>query len=328
MAKNEQQQLIGNFLRGKLDREQENKLLSWVKASSANKTVFQEQQELLSKELTYEKDLKYKLQWNRLYARINGSKQKNRILFSRIGQVAAIAAAFVLGIFITAISISSLDFSHKVGSNTQEITTPYGARTSFTLPDGSKVWLNSGSTLTFPHQFADNRPVSLTGEAFFEVKKGENPFIVSTKYGDVEVLGTSFNVSAFDEEQFQTTLVSGLVKVKGSKDGEELRLTPGYQASETKNKLKIRKVDTRLFTSWKDGKLIFENEYLPNVVRRLERWYNIHIDLDDDPRLRKIHFTGTIEMESFPEVLELLKTTSSINYTYNESIRTIKITKQ
>jgi transmembrane sensor len=84
-------------------------------------------------------------------------------------------------------------------------------------------------------------------------------------------------------------------------------------------------VETYLYTSWREGKIIFRQEYLPEVVNSLEYWYNVKIELDDDPRLRKIHYTGTIEMESFSEILELLQITAPITYTYDDKKRIIKI---
>jgi len=237
-----------------------------------------------------------------------------------------IASVLVIGLIISTVFFFQLAEQNQNSAQIQTINTPFGAKTSTALPDGSLVWLNSGSSLSFPAGFGKTRLLKLTGEAYFEVVKNDKPFIVSTSYGDVEVKGTSFNLKAFsDDNSFETTLVEGSVIVKDKNTSNELTLNPGQQAVINKNSFNIQNVETKLFTSWKEGKLIFQKEYLPEVARRLERWYNVKIEIDNDKRLDEIWYSGTIEMESFTEVLELLKVTAPITYTFNEKTRIIKI---
>lgn len=237
-----------------------------------------------------------------------------------------IAAVLVIGLIISTVFFSHRAEQSQNTAQTQTISTPFGAKTSTALPDGSLVWLNSGSSLSFPAGFGKNRPVILNGEAYFEVVKSDTPFIVSTSYGNVEVKGTSFNVKAFpDDNSFETTLVEGSVVVRDKNTSDEVTLRSGQQAVTNKIGFYVQNVETNLFTSWKEGKLIFRSEYLPVVARRLERWYNVKIELDNDKRLTEIWYSGTIEMESFTEVLELLQVTAPITYTFNEKTRTIKI---
>ncbi len=236
-----------------------------------------------------------------------------------------IAAILVLGLIISTVFFFQKSTHDHYVAEMQTISTPFGAKTSFILPDGSLVWLNSGSTVSFISSFEKTRIVQLKGEAFFEVKKNGKPFIVSTETGNVEVHGTSFNVSAFTGENFQTTLLTGIVNVTEKLTGKEVSIQPGQQAGIYGTDLEVKNVDTDMFSSWKDGKLIFRNEYLPSVTKRLERWYNVKIDLANDKRLSKISYTGVLEMESFSEVLQLLKVTAPIDYQYNEKTRTIRI---
>jgi ferric-dicitrate binding protein FerR (iron transport regulator) len=237
-----------------------------------------------------------------------------------------IAAVLVIGLIISTVFFSQRAEQNQSTAQTITIRTPFGAKTSTALPDGSLVWLNSGSSLSFPAGFGKSRPVKLTGEAYFEVVKSDKPFIVSTSYGDVEVKGTSFNVKAFpDDNSFETTLVEGIVIVSDKNTSDEVALIPGQQAVNSKNGFNVQNVETSLFTSWKEGKLIFRKEYLPEVARRLERWYNVKIELDNDKRLTEIWYAGTIEMESFTEVLELLQVTAPVTFTFNDKTRTIKI---
>lgn len=238
-----------------------------------------------------------------------------------------IAAVLVIGLLI-----SNLFFLQNVKQpetfvQTQSISVPHGARTSFTLPDGSVVWLNSGSELTYSSDFTKERLLTLEGEAYFNVEKSEQPFVVNTNFGQVEVTGTAFNVKALNEEnQFETTVEEGTVLVSALGLAQKASLSPGAQARLVNGKWEMARVETELYTSWKEGKIIFRRAYLPEVAQRLERWYNVTIELADDPRLAKINYTGTLEMESFSEVLELLKVTAPINYTYNDKTRVIRIT--
>jgi ferric-dicitrate binding protein FerR (iron transport regulator) len=248
---------------------------------------------------------------------------RRELKISRI--IMQIAAILIIGLVI-----STVFFYHKAAqapqvAEIQTISAPFGAKTSFTLPDGSQVWLNSGSTVSFVSRFDNSRLVNLKGEAFFDVKKTGQPFHVLTSAGDVEVMGTTFNVSAFAGENFQTTLLTGIVKVKDKQTGKEVSIVPGQQAGIYGSELKVENVETDKFSSWKDGKLIFRNEYLPLVTKRLERWYNVKIELANDKRLSEISYTGVLEMESFSEVLQLLKVTAPIDYEFNDKTRIITI---
>jgi len=236
-----------------------------------------------------------------------------------------IAAILVIGLIISTVFFFRKSTQDHYVAEMQTISTPFGAKTNFRLPDGSLVWLNSGSTISFASSFEKTRLVRLNGEAFFEVQKKDQPFIVSTEYGDVEVKGTSFNVTAFAGETFKTTLLRGKVNVKEKQTGQQVSILPGQQAGIYGSDLKVNNVDTDIFSSWKDGKLIFRNEYLPSVTKRLERWYNVKIELVNDKRLSEISYTGVLEMESFSEVLQLLKVTAPIDYQYNEKTRIIRI---
>lgn len=252
---------------------------------------------------------------------LDKQKQVNRKL--RLYKWSLGAAA----ILILTLLVGNIFFyqSKQVEIAEQNITIPKGAKTSYSLPDGSLVWLNSGSTFSFPMQFGEKRKVKLVGEAFFKVVKGSKPFIVSTEYGDVEVKGTSFNVNAYtDVNSFATTLVEGSVafKVKGSEN--EVTLKPGEQICKTDNGFVIKNVETKYFTSWKEGKLIFNREPFPSFIRKLERWYNVKIEYNN-PKLDEIWYTGTIEMESISEVMEMISKAAPVSYSFNNKTRVFTI---
>ncbi len=257
---------------------------------------------------------------NRIHHEIALAEKSPKQAIRMYQLISGVAMVLVVGLLFGILLV-------KPSSNeilTQTITTPYGGRTNFTLSDGTEVWLNAGSAITYPTQFADTRKVAIKGEAYFKVVHNSQPFIVESKYGYVEVMGTEFDVKAYDDEAFVTTLVNGSVVYRSNNDKEVL-LAPGYQVTNSSEKLVTRKVETEIFTSWKDGKLIFREEPLENIVSRLERWYNVDIRLEGD-NIRNLKYNGTIELESFSEVLELIKVTTPIEYSFDRKTRILTIT--
>ncbi len=266
--------------------------------------------------------------WSRISLAISRKERERMKRQLRVFRWSSAAAA-VLAVALLAANLFFRESpAPMVGvAQVQTITVPNGARSNFLLPDGSEVRMNSGSTLTYASDFSRKRALQLEGEAYFEVVKGESPFTINTSLGQVEVTGTCLNVkSCAEEKRFETTVEKGSVNVYCPQFQDICRLEPGQQVRLDKGKYELLKVETDIYTSWKEGKIIFRKEYLPEVAKRLERWYNVKIVLDNDPRLTRIHYTGTLEMESFSEVMELLKLTASINYSYNDKTRVILIT--
>lgn len=171
------------------------------------------------------------------------------------------------------------------------LAVPRGGRYHITLPDGTQVWLNSASSLTYPTVFDDSsRTVSLRGEGFFEVVPDKLPFKVKTTGQTVMVLGTRFNVNAYQNEPgVTTTLVSGSVEIALNRGRvSRLQLKPGEQAIVSDKTIKVRKVALPIYTAWKDGDFRFRETPLPEVLRQLERWYDIEVDYHNVPN-DKIH---------------------------------------
>ncbi|MCF6357488.1 MAG: FecR family protein [Draconibacterium sp.] len=236
-----------------------------------------------------------------------------------------VAAVLVVALLASNIFFFQKSVDNQIAETVQTITTPYGAKTNITLPDGSLVWLNSGSTLSYPTKFSKSRPVTLVGEAFFEVEKNDKPFIVSTNYGDVEVKGTSFNVKAFtDDNAFETTLEEGVVTFKTKNALNEVTLKPGEQVVKTAKGFTVIQVETKYFTSWKDGKLMFNKEPFPSFIKKLERWYNVKIKYTD-AKLDELWYTGTIEMETISEVMEMISKAAPVSYSFNNKTRVFTI---
>lgn len=178
-----------------------------------------------------------------------------------------------------------------------EVKVPLGQMSEMTLYDGTKVWLNSGTTLRYSNNFgSEERNVSLDGEAFFKVTKGEIPFKVKLKNTEVEVLGTTFNVVSYNDENFsQITLVEGKVNVNNLSGSNIAELKPSEQIhiNDISNKANITKVETNFYTSWTKGKIVFDDEQLSEISRKLERWYNVDIQFKETS-IGDLHFSGTI----------------------------------
>ncbi|MCG6190101.1 FecR family protein [Maribellus maritimus] len=209
---------------------------------------------------------------------------------------------------------------------THTVSTPLASKTNFKLPDGSMVYLNAGSSLSFPEKFTKKkRLVKLTGEAYFDVKKSSHPFEVETSALTVNVLGTAFNIMAYKDALPEVTLERGKVIVS-TKSNQQKTLQPGEQAviNTTTNTISVNSVETELFTSWKDNRLIFKNEMLGNVAQKLERWYNISIDIEDE-RLEQKRINASIEYESISEIMELLEITLPLKFEYKKSERKLLI---
>ena len=198
-----------------------------------------------------------------------------------------------------------------------EIQCPMGVRTKFQLPDGSTGYLNSGSSLKYPVQFIGERKVELIGEAFFDVvHNAEIPFHVNTKNLDIKVLGTTFNVIANEDERTEEiVLQTGKVDVS-SKSGDQMAvLKPNEQLTLDIEKQTVNKndVEASQYTSWKEGKLVFRNENMQQVARRLSRWYNAEVIIDD--RMLEVYtFHATFVDEPLDEVLKLLSITTPLSF--------------
>ncbi len=252
------------------------------------------------------------------------ARSEKRILLYR--NLLKVAAIFIGGLLATSLFYFNRaeKTRHDESLIMQSVTAPFGAKSHFKLPDGSEVWLNSGSTISYPRQYSDVRGVELNGQAYFAVMKDKKPFVVSTKYGKVEVMGTSFDVKAYEQDQLTTTLVEGSVRVRNA-NNQYVVMKPGQQSVILADqKFLMKEVDTNMYTSWKDGKLVFVNEPFSRVAIQLERWYNVKIELQGD-KLKNLGYTGTIEMETFSEVLELINTTTPISYSFNKNTRILKI---
>lgn len=216
----------------------------------------------------------------------------------------------------------------KIKYNT--LTVPRGGEFSLQLSDGTKVWLNSESVLHYPVQFSDKeRRVELTGEAFFEVTRNEkSPFFVESGQQTVEVFGTEFNISCYKENQFvYTTLVKGSVEVFCSnKPGIRQILAPNEQSRLGKSDeiISKRAVDPYQYIAWKEGRFVFRDQNLEEIMSNLAKWYDVEVVFANEG-LKEIKFTGNLKRyEDFEEVLKKIEKTNEVEFRIEGKIITIK----
>jgi len=195
------------------------------------------------------------------------------------------------------------------------VTTPRGGQFQIFLPDGTRVWLNAASSLRFPTVFSEeSREVALTGEAYFEVASNKSkPFLVSSRGSVIEVLGTHFNIMAYEDEVFTTTLLEGTVKVKYGT--AERLILPGQEAR-VNGIIRVKEADGENAIAWKNGLTVFNNSSIESIMRQISRWYDLDVTYNGTMPQRL--FTGKIprsaRLSQLLKVLEL----SDINFKIEE----------
>ena len=203
---------------------------------------------------------------------------------------------------------------------------PIGGMYQVVLSDGTKVWLNSATSLKYPERFiGEQRIVQLDGEGYFEVAKNVKEFIVETTTAYVTVLGTQFNVSSYsDDSFFSSTLVEGKINLTTSENintKNPLILAPNQRGVVYKNssKIEVISVDTEVYTAWKEGRFYFERERLENILKVMGRWYDIDVVFEDES-LKAEMFTGVVyKNKTIDNLLNMISKTAKVNYTITKS---------
>ena len=220
--------------------------------------------------------------------------------------------------------------------NQSEVSTKLGSKSKLVLPDGTTVWLNAGSTLTYGENFGTvNRNTTLSGEAFFDVKKSSIPFVIHANTVQIKVLGTAFNVKSYPTDKTtETSLVRGRVEITLDKrPGEKFILNPNEKLVVSNDPVKKEELledkkqpivvlsalthstdNSIIETSWVDNKLIFQDESFADLARRMERWYGVKIAIEDE-RIANERLTGTFTLETIQEALEELQMSTFFHFT-------------
>ncbi len=309
---------LTGYLNGELSIEESNKIIAWFNQSDETKKELNHLEIIWS--LADRLNQMEKIDKQRAKRRIDfqtaPSKKQWKIFLHSFQKVAAILILPVL------LFSAYLFFQNgKEGYTEQEFVAAYGTRSALVLPDGSKVWLNSGSKLKYGKGFNQNdRTVYLTGEAFFDVVPDKSkPFDVVAGLFTVRALGTEFNVFSYEENEFETSLEEGITQIfqSGRKgyDKPVLKMEPGQRVvfDEEQGKLVSSEVDVSQFSTWREGKLTFRNASMHEVISKLKRWFNVDIEIVD-PGLLKYRYTAIFENETVQQALEMLSFSSPIEY--------------
>lgn len=354
--------LLISYVIGEISEEERNKVETWIAENNENRHYFEQLRDIYSigrslkspsgfdaeKSLTRIKSQYYKIRYNDIQEKVALNKLKRRRTISILAAAASVMLLVSLGLNLRSwIGTPQSETNRNIAGNFNEIVSPLGSRTQVTLPDGSQVWLNAGSTLKYPMNFLDkDRMVVLSGEAFFDVTElPGRRFIVNTSEIAVRVWGTKFNVKAYpDELTIQTTLVEGSVSIQefGDKNNsKETYLVPNQTAvfykhpdpaiSSTRQAdvpvslpsaeipVEIHsEVNTILHTSWKDKNWHIEEESLKLLARELERRYNVKIRFADESVMNH-RFTGIIADETIEQILEFIRVSAPVNYEINNN---------
>lgn len=320
--------IIQNYIKGTTTDEETIQLKEWMQQSPENK-----------KRLFAEKDIwdAYEFHSNlKQYEEISELEVlKKKLSFRktiRLANVMKIAAVLLVtfGLGWATQYISSPRAQQSAKTTIQEVFVPKGQVNQIFLADGTRIWINSETKLSFPSVFdGKTREVKLSGEAFFEVAKDKTrPFRVELNGQQIEVLGTSFNVRAYENStKIETTLATGQIKLKT--EDQTVILKPGQQSlfNKSEGKIVISKVNPTTFCSWKDGRFEFQNEDLIEVFKIVERWYDVEITVNESD-FRGMHFSGVIKRnKDAKHFLDLLNHTIPIHYEINSDKIKISVSK-
>ena len=338
-------ELLEKYCKNACTEEELSSVLVWFETSartSEGKSILYKLWEEIPDEDGNDK-INYNQLLGRIHHEINLTRSKNLLQKAdqdlirykrreKFIQIFTRAAAILLfpvlgfGLYMSARYHSARDSQISVNQAYNEVFSSVDAITKVTLPDGSNVWLNHSSSLKYPAMFqGDSRSVELIGEGYFEVVHNSKiPFIVKAGEIQIKALGTAFNVMAYlDEERIETSLIDGQVELQRTEiNGKEITLltmkpTDLAIFQKSNNEISIRTIGDDRYFSWKDGKLVFNEEPISEVAKKLSRWFNVDIQIKD-PKLLELTYTGTFVDETLPQVMDLMAMISPVSYSISD----------
>ena len=312
--------LIAKYLKGDINAVEKQQLFGWLDTDPSNKAVFDQMQRVWVMSLNSEEQFTPDVDaaWTKFKGKAGlqpaATTKETKVVPIWKAPVWRVAAMLLLAVGV--VLTLRLLFSAE---NVIQLQTASNEEKEFHLPDGSKVWLNRNTTLSYAEDFeAKERKVTLSGEAFFDVKKAEGKkFVILSQNARTEVVGTSFNVKAYEKEKVIVSVVTGRVAFSSEKNEEErIFLEPGFKGIlEGEKKITREKIGNENIIAWKNNKISFENTNLKEVVSTLKDYFGQEIKVEN-PQILNCHFTGTFDNPEIKEVLEIL--TISINSSYQQ----------
>lgn len=305
------QELLHKYFKGDTSTEEEKRILDWVDESAENRKALQKERMLF--------DIA-------LFTDSGKQKREGIRIFPLLKWSARIAATVIV-----AVSCGFLlkEYQYNKVAQLQTITVPAGQRAQITLADGTKVWLNSQSTLSYAANFGrGDRNVELDGEAYFEVAPNKTiPFHVNTEANQVRVVGTHFNVCAYKgSHEFETTLVEGIVDIYAKGNDRPLtRLAPNEFFSSHDGKYSKTILPSYDYLKWKDGVYCFDDASFDSILGKLEKYFNVKITVEN-PEVLNYRCTGKFkEQDGIEHILKVIQKDHQFTYSINEEEATIRI---
>jgi len=325
--------LIGKSISGNATPEENKELESWKAVSDSNLKLYNrtlktwEKSKFISQYEVNKDKLQIQVEINK-QVQFKFQKSRKRNLFYKIAAILVIPITFAFSWYFVQNPYNNLQENQFC-----EITSPKGNVSKCILPDGTEVWINTGSTITYNTNYfnKDNREVKLEGEAYFHVSSNnQKPFKVITPLGNVNVTGTEFNLKSYSESnKFETVLEKGKVELCFRSNSQQfVDLLPGERAvyNSKKSKIIITKVDPEIYSSWRNGEIIFKDATLNDLIIELERIYDIKFYLKDKS-IGEFRFRGMFcYKNNLIDALEKIKKTAELEY-YIEN-KEVKLTKR
>jgi len=323
-------QLLQDFLKGSITDKELKNLFIWLNSEKGN-LEFERllDEKWLSNKSQATEDIDSSILFAKIKSRIEDKQLGRKQFFIRLRNAAAI---FILGLLIPTIYFMALNQPKDRLVYLKESLSNEKIKT-LTLPDGTAVWLMSGSTITYPSTFSgkETRNVEVKGEAFFNVAKDSlHPFILNLGEVGLKVVGTSFNVMNYgDENHINVVLKTGkvdLFKGEYNPDDDFVHLAPGQLVTYKKDKPEflVSNVDVAKHTSWINGTLLFRDDPLSEVLKQLGRWYNITVEVKDR-EVSDFTFTATIKNENLDQIVDLLRYSTPFKYSIYKTDEATKL---
>lgn len=304
--------LFEKYLRNEASSEDIDRLISVLKEDEAINEFFET--ELLSMSSDMPKEIQERL-FADIIDKINIDRSRRRVNIN-YKPILKWVAVLVLPLLSALFVYVAMNRGNVIGDNQVTVSASNGEKAEVVLSDGSKVWINSGSQITYDNSYnKKQRKVVLDGEAFFEVAKNENcPFIVVANDLEVEAMGTAFNINAYsDDSHMSSVLLDGKIKVNVLDKNYILDANERVVLHKRANVVTRDTVNASDFTQWKNGRLYFRNNSFEEIANTLMRTFNVDIKFESEA-LRNIRFTGTLGNSSIRNALDILSLTSAMRY--------------
>lgn len=302
--------LLHKYIAGDANQLEKETVVHWMEADKKN------MEEFLSARKLYDFTIWQNNQVSEVYTSFNKLRKVCK-------ELAKIAAIFIAAIILVTILYPTNETSVPEKSAQQTLYVPAGQRAELTLSDGTKVWLNAKTTFTFPDRFDSNqRNVKLEGEAYFDVIHNENaPFVIQTEKYNVKVLGTEFNVRAYNEETigpFETALINGSVEIESMDHSTKKLLQPKEKAYADNGCLQVEPIIEYDQYLWKEGLICFDDNNLAEIFKKLDFYYNIPIKVNNEKILEK-RYTGKFRSsDGIEHILKTLQLKTKFRYEKKE----------